>query len=318
MTKATTDMAVAALVTRLEAADDTDTTRVTTGLVKLMICGARSPGFYSGDILPPSPQNKGWTLVQRFTNADQANAFKQSDERRQLLEQISGIKAGVRLSDEVTMDVPTAGGVGTAIVTDVKPGMENEYFAWEQNIQTAQARFPGYRGNYFQPPAPGSHAKWITLVRFDTPQTLEKWFTSDERKQLVLQAQKFVTATQFKTMASSFPGWFPTDAAGESPAIWKTAMLVLLGLFPTVMLEIRFLSPLMSSLNPSLSSFLSLVLSVAVTTWGTMPPFIRAFKWWLLPKKESRQKINIYGTTLVICLFIAEIAALWTLLPKQI
>jgi hypothetical protein len=37
-----------------------------------------------------------------------------------------------------------------------------------------------------------------------------------------------------------------------------------------------------------------------------------------LPKKESRQMVNIYGTALVIVLFVAEIAALWSLLPEQI
>jgi len=308
---------VAALVTRLETTGDSDTAHLTTWLVKLLMSGAKFHGFLSGEIIPPSTQSKDWTLVQRFTNTDQAKAFKQSDRQRELLKEISDIKT-VRPLSEITKDAPTSGNVGTAIVTDIKPGMEDQYFAWEETIQTAQARFPGYRGNYFQPPASGSHAKWITLVRFDTPQTLEKWFASDERKQLVLQAQNFVTATQFKTMKSSFPGWFPTDETGEPPANWKSAMLVLLGLFPTVMLEIRFLSPLIKSLHPSPASFLSLVLSVAVTTWGTMPVFIRAFRWWLLPKKESRQMVNIYGTALVIVLFVAEIAALWSLLPEQI
>jgi len=304
---------IAALVTWLEAISSADTASLAVGLVKLMISGARFPGFRNGEILPPSPETRGWTLVQRFMNLDQANAFKNSNARRKLLAEISSIKGGVRVSEEATIDHSIPSTVGTAIVTDVKPGMEEEYFAWEVEIQTAQAKFPGYRGNYFQPPAPGSHAKWLTLVRFDSPETLEKWFASNERKQLVRQSEKFVTGTEFKTMTSSFPGWFPTDAAGEPPANWKTALLVLLGLFPTVMLEIKLLSPLMISFNPSLSTFLNLVLSVAITTWITMPVFILAFKWWLFPKKESRLRIDVYGTIILTGLFIAEILALWKL-----
>ena len=309
----TTTSDVAALVTRMETTGDSDTAHLTTWLVKLLISGAKFPGFLSGEILPPSTQNKDWTLVQRFTNADQAKAFKQSDRHRQLLKEISDIKT-VRPLSELTKDAPTSGNVGTAIVTDIKPGMKEQYFVWEEDIQTAQARFPGYRGNYFQPPASGSHGKWFGLVHFDTPHTLQKWFASAERQQLVRRAEKLVTGTQFKTLTSSFPGWFPTDAGGEPPPNWKTAMLVLLGLFPTVMLEIRFLTPVLISLNPSLRGFLGNVLSVAVTTWITVPIFIKAFKWWLLPKDEMRQKFDIYGTAILVGLFIAEIAAFWNLL----
>ncbi len=312
MTETTTGD-VAALVTRLETTGESDTARLTTWLVKLLMAGAKFPGFLSGEILPPSTQNKDWTLVQRFTNADQAKVLKQSDQHRQLVKEISDMKT-VRPLSEITKDTPPTGNVGTAIVTDIKPGMEDQYFAWEESIQTAQARFPGYRGNYFQPPAPGSHRKWFGLVHFDTPQTLQKWFASDERKELVRQAEKLVTATQFKTLTSSFPGWFPTDAGGKPPPNWKTALLVLLGLFPTVMLEIRFLTPLMITFNPSLRGFLNLVLSVAVTTWITVPIFIKAFKWWLLPKDEMREKLDIYGTAILVGLFIAEILVFWDLL----
>jgi len=48
--------------------------------------------------------------------------------------------------------------------------------------------------------------------------------------------------------------------------------------------------------------------------WITVPIFIKTFKWWLLPKNESRQKIDIIGTAILVGLFIAEIAAFWNLL----
>jgi len=302
-----------ALVTKLESPTVSDAPRLTGWLVKLMLCGAKFSGYWSSEILPPSVESKGWTLVERFLTNEQANAYRESDARRQLLGDISASLRDAIVSEEVSTGAPAPGSVGTAIVTEVRPGMEDEYLAWEEKIQNAQAKFPGYRGNYFQPPAPGTQGKWMSLVRFDTPHSLQKWFASEERKEIVKQAGKFVTSTQFQTMASSFPGWFPTDTEGKPPPNWKTSMLVLLGLFPTVMLEIRFLSPLMSGLPLSPGTFVGNVLSVAVTTWITMPVFIFAFRWWLLPKKDSVGKINLYGTIILILLFLGEILALWNL-----
>ncbi|MBX9720315.1 MAG: hypothetical protein K2X81_02875, partial [Candidatus Obscuribacterales bacterium] len=96
-----------------------------------------------------------------------------------------------------------------------------------------------------------------------------------------------------------------------------TAMLVLLGLFPVVMLEIRFLNPLLVSLNSSLSSFIGLVGSVMATTFGTMPRFVKWFSWWLFPKKGADSSVHLRGTMIVLALYICEILALWNLLHKR-
>jgi antibiotic biosynthesis monooxygenase (ABM) superfamily enzyme len=117
-------------------------------------------------------------------------------------------------------------------------------------------------------------------------------------------------------METSFPGWFPIDPkTGQGPPNWKAAMLVLLGLFPIVMLETRFLSPRLASLNSSVAMFVGNTISVALTTWMTMPLFIKALGWWLFPKSEaSKVAINFAGTALIFFLYAAEVAVLWKLL----
>jgi hypothetical protein len=92
-------------------------------------------------------------------------------------------------------------------------------------------------------------------------------------------------------------------------------MLVLLGLFPIVMLETRFLSPRLASLNSSVAMFVGNTISVALTTWMTMPLFIKALGWWLFPKSEaSKVAINFAGTAVIFFLYAAEVAVLWNLL----
>ena len=130
------------------------------------------------------------------------------------------------------------------------------------------------------------------------------------------EAQPLIDYAHLQRVDSSFPGWFPTDpATGKGPPNWKAAMLVLLGLFPIVMLEARFLSPLLAALNSSLSMFMGNVISVALTTWLTMPLFIKAFGWWLFPRaKGSPLGVDLAGTAVIVALFAIEVTALWHLL----
>jgi hypothetical protein len=97
-------------------------------------------------------------------------------------------------------------------------------------------------------------------------------------------------------LATSFPGWVPVSSVtGEFPPDWKTAMLVLLGLYPTVLLELRFLKPHLSFLNPSLATFFGNIGSVAVTSFITMPLFVRWFGWWLFTDKKSSKSRGPLG-----------------------
>jgi antibiotic biosynthesis monooxygenase (ABM) superfamily enzyme len=86
---------------------------------------------------------------------------------------------------------------------------------------------------------------------------------------------------------------------------------VLLGLFPIVMLEARFLNPRLASLNFSLGMFIGNVLSVAATTYLTMPLFIKALKWWLLPVPDAPKSVHWKGTLLVFALYALSVAIFW-------
>src|SRR5262249_27994435 len=157
---------------------------------------------------------------------------------------------------------------------------------------------------------------WTTLMRFDTAEHLDKWLKSPERAALVREAEPLVEYTHLQQMGTSFPGWFPTDPkTGKGPPNWKAAMLVLLGLFPIVMLEAKFLSPQLAGVNSSLGMFIGNVISVGLTTYLTMPLFIKTFGWWLFPKSEaSKVAINAAGTAVIFLLYAIEVAALWHLL----
>jgi uncharacterized protein len=79
----------------------------------------------------------------------------------------------------------------------------------------------------------------------------------------------------------------------------------------------RFLAPILTffGLHASLATFISNLISVAGTTFLTMPLFIRCFGWWLFTEKKTPFWITPAGLGFLGALFAIEVGALWFLLP---
>src|SRR6266566_2658779 len=194
----------------------------------------------------------------------------------------------------------------------VRPGMDAEFTAWTAHHDLVIGKFPGFVSSDIIPPTRPDSNEWTTIMRFDSASHLEGWINAPERKEMLTESKAFIEHEQLTRLATSFPGWFPTDPkTGHGPPKYKAGMLVLLGLFPIVMLEARFLNPRLASLNFSLGMFIGNVLSVAATTYLTMPLFIKALKWWLLPEPDAPKSVHWKGTLLVFALYALSVAIFW-------
>jgi hypothetical protein len=80
--------------------------------------------------------------------------------------------------------------------------------------------------------------------------------------------------------------WFtlPGRGATRLPPRYKTATLVLLGLYPLVLLLNLVLNPVLSGLPGPLKVLASLVASVAIMVWIVLPWLTRLFSKWLHPR----------------------------------
>jgi len=141
----------------------------------------------------------------------------------------------------------------------------------------------------------------------------------NQRAALIAEAKEFIDKEEFMRLATSFPGWVPIDpVTGKAPPDWKTAILVLLGLYPIVSLEVAYLLPDLSRLTQPLVAFVGNVLSIALTTYLTMPIFLRIFGWWLfLDENKPKWAIEIGGALLMCALFAAEITIFWLIYHSQ-
>jgi len=283
---------------------------------------AKFPGYISSDMIPSGPAGSGeWTIMLNFESKAQLEAWQKSPERAESIGHALNFFEGGTFGQVVESDLGSAPGtnVTEVILSRVKPGLDARYREWAARIQNAQAKYAGYKGTYLQPPT-GDSQEWTTLLRYDTVEHLEAWMASPERAELLAESKEFIESEHLMRLATSFPGWVPINpATGKGPPNWKTALLVLLGLFPVVMLEMKFLSPVLHALgiqNMSLATFIGNVGSVAITTYWTMPPFIRWFGWWLfLDEKKPTASITAKGCLILAGLFILEVLVLWKLIP---
>jgi uncharacterized protein len=278
-------------------------------------------GFISSDVIPPTrPNSNEWTIVLNFRSEEELATWQRSSERAALVGEVTPLLEGGMLGEAARLDrpgEPPGPNVTEVIFSKIRSGMDTTYREWAVRIQAAQAKCAGYQGMYLQPPV-DKEGLWTTIIRFDTADHLEAWMASPERAALLHESKAFIDHEQLMRLATAFPGWVPINpTTGKGPPNWKTALLVILGLFPIVMLEMRFLSPILTALglHASLATFVGNCISVGATTFVTMPLFIRWFGWWLFKDKESPAWVEPTGSLLLACLFAIEIGALWNLLP---
>ncbi len=80
--------------------------------------------------------------------------------------------------------------------------------------------------------------------------------------------------------------WFtlPDRSVTQAPPKYKSAILVLLGLYPLVLILNPLLQPLIGSWPAALRMLISLGVSVPLMVWVVMPQLTRFFFGWLYPE----------------------------------
>ena len=275
-----------------------------------------APGATSFEYWPPTPDQEEAVALMRFESVDALRAWRTSPRNRALVDEGSSLVVGgvvMQLAGQAAIEYYVQHSATEVIITQIKAGNEDAYRAFADRIQKVQETFPGYLGSFVQPP----HQKesgWTTVIRFDSAANLDAWLDSDARAALLKESEALIDGFHAQRVDTSFPGWAPLDPkTGKPPNMWKTASLVLLTLFPVVMFELKFLSPIVHRLNPSMGTFIGNAISVGLTTWPLMPLAIRAFHPWLFPESQPRWRVFTSPFVIILC-YAVEIAILWRLL----
>ena len=179
--------------------------------------------------------------------------------------------------------------VTTMFARKVRAGFEAQYEEWLTGISQAASVFPGNQGTTILQPGEGRD-EYIAITQFDSAENLERWLCSSERSSWLEKLESITLDHEEVTSLTGMERWFtlPNRAVTQPPPRYKTAILVLTGLYPVVLLLDPVLKPLLADLPKPFAVLLSLIVSVAIMVWIVMPQLTRLLFPWLYPRHKPR------------------------------
>ncbi|MFB7874488.1 antibiotic biosynthesis monooxygenase [Nocardia sp. NPDC056064] len=280
---------------------------------------AQCPGFLGAEVTPPGDARSAWSVVYRFDDLDHLKHWLGSDTRDELLARGSGLFAQPS-TQHVLVDEPDDA-VATVVVSHpVAPARETEFLAWQDRMTEAERTFPGFRGSALHRPIPGVQNEWTAIYSFTSAENLQRWLDSPQRRELLADAPDF-RDFEVHRITNPYGSWFPPGPAAEDngPAAWKTALSVLVGLYPTVVILTLAIDEMWPDAPLWISLLVGNILSVALLTWVVMPIVNRALGFWMTsgrhdPRTEVTGLICSLGfLTLAAAFFYAVTRVFWTL-----
>lgn len=281
---------------------------------ELHTAAENAPGFDSALISAPDANSFEWAAAVSFDTEEHLHAWLDSSERTALLR--SGDRFGHhRISTDVIVVEGSAPSTGVGIIThDVANGRQDEFLASQQELVELSSSFSGFEGAVLLGPGRPTDevlgdtaSKWMSVLRFRTDRQLSAWMQSDVRSAALPELRKQLTG-DFSVITHSTPfGSIVRVEDGKTQVTpdWKTAMLVLLVLYPTVMTLSRFVGPLLDDIGspPWLSMWLSQILSVGLMTYFFMPAVTGWFRRWLDPIDGAPRTVSLIGALVVVVVY---------------
>jgi antibiotic biosynthesis monooxygenase (ABM) superfamily enzyme len=277
-------------------------------------------GFLGTEVVAPGDEGREWTVIYRFDSKAHLEAWLASSDRAEILNRGTDLFDGAA-SQRVLIGEHEEDFVTVVVSHPVDPALVDEFLDWQQRVTDAERAFPGFGGSELFRPVPGVQEDWTAVFRFDTEEHLNDWLESPERKRLLDEGAHFQDF-ELHRIASPFGSWFSFgDADTEAPAQWKTALSVLVGLYPTVVLLTLGISEIWEDGELWETLLLGNILSVGLLTWVVMPIVTRALRFWLAPESRSAggrldatgAAVSIGFLTLAAIVFWLVTTQIWTL-----
>ena len=177
--------------------------------------------------------------------------------------------------------------VTTIFTRIVRPGHEVQYEDWLAGISRTSSGFAGNSGTTILRPAQGRE-EYVAIMQFDTQHNLDDWLESVERANWLTKLGAIDICREEVMTLAGMERWFTLQGGDydHMPPLYKTALLILLGLYPLILVLDFVLSPLLGGLPGPVELLFSLMVSVPMMVWIVLPLLTKIFSSWLHPKAK--------------------------------
>ena len=159
------------------------------------------------------------------------------------------------------------------------PGRADDLVAWAHGVVAAAGAFDGHLGAQVHPPSPPDREDLVIAFSFTDAHTLSAWEHSDVRADWLRRAEPLVAGPSRAHAVDALESLF---AGGSTPPPrWKTALVILLALYPASLLVNGLLTPHLAAWPLPLRLLVPTLLIVPWMVWGGVPWLSRLLRGWL-------------------------------------
>jgi uncharacterized protein len=200
----------------------------------------------------------------------------------------------------------------SSLVTEhiVPEGKDSVFKLWHTRLINRAKHYPGFVRADLCPPlrCQDPVVKWYSIVHFDSPERLNNWVESSDRKRLTESGHCIFQAYRFKSFTTGLEGWFSSQVGGAeraslAPPTWKQILAVVLGLYPVVMIQSKLVSAtgILDSWLPEGAMLLNNLVTSTILSFVVMPFIAQRLRFWLQPAYRLSAKNNdILGAVIVV------------------
>jgi antibiotic biosynthesis monooxygenase (ABM) superfamily enzyme len=190
----------------------------------------------------------------------------------------------------------------------VPKGRDYLFKRWHRSLIKTAKQHEGFLRSDTCPPLPcyDNAVKWYSIIHFDTPEHLNAWIESEERKRVLKLGQDVFRHSRFKSFTTGLEGWFSERSRNEQtrlgPPAWKQILSVVVGLYPIIMVQSWLFQQLGIMQNWPLASAMLInnLITSTILTLVIMPIVVRLLSFWLRPAYRLVPiKIELSGVAIV-------------------
>ncbi len=165
----------------------------------------------------------------------------------------------------------------------VRPSKITDFEAWLQHLHALMQQREGFISVDIIRHLNRSQPEYISLIKFDNHQNLERWNQSSELAEELEKLKELVVRKSLRKESIGLELWFDSteEDAQKLPPYWKRLLISVVAVFPLLYIIQSFLPYLLSDLPRPASMLLGVILLSGILTWPVMPFLSRLLKRWL-------------------------------------